>query len=181
ITEHMHARNMRRDLAIELNIPQFHDILQCFLQSQLQHDDHDPEDAPLDECPFYDGSVHVYNSASSMFYAPSDVSGLHGMCHKHIHCFPTWRNEGPCYDCVFVVTNPHMKGMLGLDVACVLCFFSFKHLGTEYPCVIIHWFDHDGPNNTGMWVIHMCNAQDIAIIHINTIYCAAQLIPVYAL
>ncbi|KAI6042368.1 hypothetical protein EDC04DRAFT_2866821 [Pisolithus marmoratus] len=171
-----------RDLAIKLNIPQFHDILWHFLQSQLQHDDHDPEDVPLDECPFYDGSVNVYNSASSMFYAPSDVSGLHGMCHKHIHCSPTWRNEGSHYDCVFVVTNPHMKGMLGLDVTHVLCFFLFKHLGTEYPCAVICWFDHvgDGPNNTGMWVVHMCNAQDIAIIHIDTIYHAAQLIPVYA-
>ncbi|KAI5992619.1 hypothetical protein EDC04DRAFT_3126973 [Pisolithus marmoratus] len=72
--------------------------------------------------------------------------------------------------------------MLGLDVTCVLCFFSFKHLGTEYPCVVICWFDRvgDGPNNTGMWVVHTCNAQDIAIIHIDTIYHAAQLIPVYA-
>ncbi|KAI6008460.1 hypothetical protein EDC04DRAFT_2871492 [Pisolithus marmoratus] len=156
-----------RDLAIELNIPQFHNILWHFLQSQLQHEDHDPEDVPLDK--LYDGSVNVYNSASSMFYAPSDMSGLHGMCHKHICCSPTWRNEGSHYDCVFVITNPHTKGMLGLDV-------------TRYPCVVICWFDHvgDGPNNTGMWVVHMCNAQDIAIIHIDTIYHAAQLIPVYA-
>ncbi|KAI6045356.1 hypothetical protein EDC04DRAFT_2865429 [Pisolithus marmoratus] len=180
------------DLAIELNIPQFHDILQHFLQSQLQHDNHNPEDVPLDECPFYDESVNVYNSVSSTFYAPSDMSGLHGMHCEHIRCSPTWRNEGSHslgaktnvydYDCVFVITNPHMKGMLGLDVTCVLCFFSFKHLGMEYPCAVICWFDHvgDGPNNTGMWVVHMCNAQDIAIIHINTIYHAAQLIPVYA-
>ncbi|KAI6032451.1 hypothetical protein EDC04DRAFT_2868927 [Pisolithus marmoratus] len=168
--------------SIELSIPQFHNILWYFLQSQLQHDDCDPEDVPLDECPFYDGPVHVYNSASSMFYAPSDVSSCHGMCHEHICYSPTWRNEGCHYDCVFVVTNPHTKGMLGLDVAHVLCFFSFKHLGTEYLCAIICWFDHigDGPNNTGMWVVHMCNAQDIAIVHINTIYCTAQLIPVYA-
>ncbi|KAI6037783.1 hypothetical protein EDC04DRAFT_2868601 [Pisolithus marmoratus] len=188
------ARNTR-DLAIELNIPQFHDILWHFLQSQLQHDDCDPEDVPLDECPFYDGSVNVYNSVSNVYnsvsnvynsvsnvYNSVDMSGLHGMCHEHIHCSPTWRNEGSHYDCVFVITNPHMKGMLGLDVACVLCFFLFKHLGTEYPCAVICWFDcvGDGPNNTGMWVVHMRNAQDIAIIHINTIYHAAQLIPVYA-
>ncbi|KAI6039615.1 hypothetical protein EDC04DRAFT_2867920 [Pisolithus marmoratus] len=181
ITKHMHVRNMR-DLAIKLNIPQFCNILWCFLQSQLQHDNHNPEDVPLDECPFYDGSVCTYNSVSLMFYAPSDMSGLHGMCCKHIHCFPTWRNEGHHYDCIFVITNAHMKGMLGLDVACVLCFFSFKHLGTEYPCAIICWFDciGDGPNNTGMWVVCTHSAQDIAIIHIDTIYCAAQLIPVYA-
>ncbi|KAI5980597.1 hypothetical protein F5J12DRAFT_698885, partial [Pisolithus orientalis] len=87
-------RNMR-DLATELNIPQLLNILCHFLQLQLQHDNHDPEDVPLGEYPFYDGSVCVYNSASSMFYAPSDVSGLHGMCHKHICCSSLWRNEGP--------------------------------------------------------------------------------------
>ncbi|KAI6043751.1 hypothetical protein EDC04DRAFT_2866238 [Pisolithus marmoratus] len=181
ITKSKHIKAVK-DLAIELNIPQFCDILQHFLQSQLQHDNRDPEDVPLDECPFYDGSVNVYNSMSSTFYAPSDMSGLHGMCCKHICCSPTWRNEGSRYDCVFVITNPHTKGMLGLDVTRVLCFFLFKHLGTEYPCVVICWFDcvGDGPNNTGMWVVCTCNAQDIAIIHIDTIYRAAQLIPVYA-
>ncbi|KAI6144676.1 hypothetical protein BKA82DRAFT_4330895 [Pisolithus tinctorius] len=127
-------------------------ILCHFLQSQLQHDDCNLEDVPLDEYPFYDGSVCVYNSASSMFYAPSDMSGLHGMCHEHIRCSPMWRNEGPRYDC------------------------------TEYPCVIIHWFScvGDGPDtNTGMWIVRMHNAQDITIIHIDTIYRTAQLIPIY--
>ena len=124
ITEHTHAKNMR-DLATELDKPQLLDILHCFLQLQLHHDDRDPEDVPLDECPFYDGSIRVYNSTSSMFYAPSDVSGLHGMRCEHICCSPVWRKQGPCYDCVFIVTNPHVEGMLGLDVAHVVCFFFF--------------------------------------------------------
>ena len=114
-----------RSLATELDIPQLVDILCRFLQSQLQHDDRDPEDVPLDECPFYDGPVNVYNSTSSMFYAPSDMSGLHSMRREHMRCSPMWRNEGPRYDCIFVVTNPHAEGMLGLDVARVLCFFFF--------------------------------------------------------
>ncbi|KIN97129.1 hypothetical protein M404DRAFT_161310 [Pisolithus tinctorius Marx 270] len=104
------------------------------------------------------------------------------MCCEHICCSPMWRNEGPHYDCVFIVTNPHVEGMLGLDVARILCFFSFKYLDTEYPCAIMHWFDRigDGPDTcTGMWIVHACNAQDIAIIHIDTIYHAAHLIPVY--
>ena len=125
IIERTRARNMK-DLATELDIPQLLNILRRFLQSQLQDDDRDPEDVPLDECPFYDGSVCVYHSASSTFYAPSDVSGLHGMRRKHIRCSPMWRNEGPRYDCVFVVTNPHAEGMLGLDVAHVLCFFFIQ-------------------------------------------------------
>ncbi|KAI5996903.1 hypothetical protein F5J12DRAFT_907013 [Pisolithus orientalis] len=167
--------NSPMDLATKLNIPQLLNILRCFLQLQLQQDVPNLEDVPLDECPFYDGCICVYNSASSTFYAPSDVSGLHSMNHKHIHCSPTWRNKGPCYDCVFIVTNPHVEGMLGLDVTCILCM--------EYPCVIVCWFDHigDGPDTcTGMWIVCACNTQDIAIIHINTIYHAAQLIPAYA-
>ncbi|KAI6008314.1 hypothetical protein F5J12DRAFT_905371 [Pisolithus orientalis] len=168
------SRNMR-DLATELNIPQLLDILCCFLQSQLQQDNHNPEDVPLDECPFYDGCICVYNSASLTFYAPSDMSGLHSMHCKHICCSSTWRNKGPHYDCVFVMTNPHVEGMLGLDVA--------HYLGTEYPCAIVCWFDHigDGPDTcTGMWIVCVHNAQDITIIHIDTIYCTAHLIPVYA-
>jgi len=31
-----------------------------------------------------------------------------------------------------------------------------------------------------MWMVHTCNAQDIAIIYIDTIYRTAQLIPIYA-
>ena len=93
IIERTRARNMR-DLATELDKPQLLDILCRFLQSQLQYDDRDPEDVPLDECPFYDGSIHVYNSASSTFYTPSDMSGLHGMHHEHICCSPMWRKEG---------------------------------------------------------------------------------------
>jgi len=75
IIEHACARNMK-DLATELDMPQLLYVLRRFLQSQLQDDDHHPEDVPLDECPFYDGFICVYNSTSSTFYAPSDVSGL---------------------------------------------------------------------------------------------------------
>ncbi|KAI6046556.1 hypothetical protein EDC04DRAFT_2558003 [Pisolithus marmoratus] len=105
------------------------------------------------------------------------------MHHKYICSCPKWRNMGPCYDCVYVVTDPHAEGMLGLDITCVLCFFSFNYLGTDYPCAIICWFDHvrDVPDaDTGMWIVHVHNPKNIAIIHINTIYHTAQLIPIYA-
>ncbi|KAI5996391.1 hypothetical protein EDD15DRAFT_2387356 [Pisolithus albus] len=183
ILERKRARNMQ-DLAIELNTPRLIDTLRRFLQLQLyRDDDRDLEDVPLDECPLYDGSVHVYNSACSTFYAPSDTSGIHGMCREYIRSCPEWRNTGPRYDCVYVVTEPRVEGMLGLDVARVLCFFSFNYLGTDYPCAIIRWFDRVGdvPDaDTGMWIVRACNPENIAIIHIDAIYRAAQLIPIYA-
>lgn len=76
--------------------------------------------------------------------------------------------------------------MHGLDIAHDLCFFSFKYLGTSYPCAVIHWFDRVGDDpdpDTGMWVVHTgyhsCNLCNIAVIHIDAIYCAAHLIPIY--
>ncbi|KIO06649.1 hypothetical protein M404DRAFT_137998 [Pisolithus tinctorius Marx 270] len=109
------------------------------------------------------------------------------MCHEYIHSYPMWRNEGPCFDCVFVVTNLEVQGMCGLDVAHVLCLFSFRYQGTLYPCAVVHWFDFtgDGPDTaTGMWIIHpsylTCNLPHISIIHIDMIYHVAHLIPIYA-
>ncbi|KAI6155779.1 hypothetical protein BKA82DRAFT_4326792 [Pisolithus tinctorius] len=173
-------------LAAELCLPQLPNILCRFLYSQLFPTD-DLDDIALDECPPYDGSVRVYNSACSTFFAPSDLCGLYGMRREHIHSCPMWRNEGPRFDCVFVVTDPEAEGMRGLDIARVLCFFSFKYQGTLYPCAVIRWFDcmGDGPDvATGMWIVHpsynACNVPHIAIIHIDAIYRAALLIPVYA-
>ncbi|KIN96825.1 hypothetical protein M404DRAFT_162080 [Pisolithus tinctorius Marx 270] len=119
----------------------------------------------------------VYNSVCSTFFAPSNLCGLYGMHCKYIHSCPMWKNEGPCFDCIFVVTNPEVEGMCGLDIACILCFFSFKYQGTLYPCAVLRWFDcmGDGPDiATGMWIIHpsynACNVPHIAIIHIDVIY-----------
>ncbi|KAI6023176.1 hypothetical protein BKA83DRAFT_119342 [Pisolithus microcarpus] len=123
ILECKHARNMQ-GLVIELSTPWLIDTLCHFLQLQLYCDDnHDPEDVPLDKCPLYDGPIHVYNSVCSMFYAPSDMSGIHSMHCEYICSCPEWRNMGPHYNCVYVVTDPHVEGVLGLDVAHVLCFF----------------------------------------------------------
>ncbi|KAI6141325.1 hypothetical protein BKA82DRAFT_28768 [Pisolithus tinctorius] len=173
-------------LAAELCLPQLPNILRHFLYSQLFPTD-DLDDIALDECPPYDGSVHVYNSACSTFFAPSDLCGRYGMRCEHIRSCPMWRNEGPRFDCVFVVTDPEAEGMRGLDIAHVLCFFSFKYQGTLYPCAVVHWFDRmgDGPDiATGMWIVcpsyNARNVPHIAIIHIDAIYRAAHLIPVYA-
>ncbi|KIM60579.1 hypothetical protein SCLCIDRAFT_123900, partial [Scleroderma citrinum Foug A] len=175
-------------LATELDIPYFPSLLRYFLHSQLDPTDTQlPEEIPLEECPFYNGKLRVYNSACSTFFAPSDLSGVHGMRREHIRSCPMWRKEGPRLDCVFIVTNPQAEGMRGLDVARILCFFSFDYLGTRYPCAVVHWFDRigDSPDeSTGMWIVRpgyqARNIRNIAVVHIDTIYRAAHLIPVYS-
>ncbi|KAI6141331.1 hypothetical protein BKA82DRAFT_4018909 [Pisolithus tinctorius] len=154
-------------LAAELCLPQLPNILHHFLYSQLFPTD-DLDDIVLNECSPYDGSVHVYNSACSTFFALSDLCGLYGMHCEHIRSCPMWRNEGPCFNCIFVVTDPEAEGTL-------------------HPCAVVCWFNRmgDGPDKaTGMWIIcpsyNAHNVPHIAIIHINVIYHAAHLIPVYA-
>ncbi|KAI6013501.1 hypothetical protein BKA83DRAFT_90391 [Pisolithus microcarpus] len=75
----------------------------------------------------------------------------------YIHTAPMWRQEGPHYDYAFVIMDPELEGMCGMDTACVLCFFSFKAGSIFYPCAIMRWFDHLGeaPDElTRMWMVH---------------------------
>ncbi|KAG2098388.1 uncharacterized protein F5147DRAFT_754784 [Suillus discolor] len=154
-------------LAEELNIPSLPDLLRRFLFQQLHpKDPRDPSNIPLAECPLYLSKISVFNSASSRFYAPSDLSGIGGMRVEHIHS--------------------SLPGMQGLEVARVRAFFSFRYRGRLYPCALISWFDKvgDAPDeDTGMWIVRpgfgADSAPGYAVIHIDSIYCAAHLIPMY--
>ncbi|KAG1730650.1 uncharacterized protein EDB91DRAFT_1239049 [Suillus paluster] len=103
--------------------------------------------------------INVFNSACSRFVAPSNLSGIGGMHREHIRACPAWRKEHPRYDCIFVNTNPDLEGMRGMDVA-------------RLP-----------DDDTGMWMVqpahHANNAPHIAIIHVDSIYRTAHLIPHY--
>lgn len=186
--ERKRARNLLQ-LGEELHIPDLASVLSRFLFEQQQQR---AGDASLetpdseDNYPQYTGQIKVFSSASALFYAPSDVSGIHGMHREIIRSTPNWRNEGPRHDCVFVNANPETEPMNGLEVARVLAWFSFHFQGTYYPCAIVNWFDRDGDQpdkDTGMWLVRpQVNQQQqrtCSIIHIDTIYRAAHLIPVY--
>ncbi|KAG2058779.1 hypothetical protein BDR06DRAFT_980191 [Suillus hirtellus] len=136
-------------LAEELNIPSLPDLLRCFL---FQH----------------------------------DLSGISGMRVEHICSCPIWWNEYQRHDCVFVNTDSSLPGMQGLEVAHVHAFFSFRYQGRLYPCALISWFNKvgDAPDeDTGMWIVRpgfgADGAPEYAVIHIDSIYCAAHLIPMY--
>ncbi|KAI6114259.1 hypothetical protein F5141DRAFT_1187848 [Pisolithus sp. B1] len=166
VFEHTCTKNVGA-LAAELGVTEIPNILCHFLHSQLcPTDNHDPEDIPLQECPSFNGKICVCNSMCSTFFAPSQLNGTYGMHHEYICSCPMWRGGGPHLD----------YGMHHLDIAHILCFFSFKYLGKLFPCAIVHWFDHvrDGPDTaTGMWIVcpsyHTHNHWNITIIHINTV------------
>ncbi|KAH7904887.1 hypothetical protein BJ138DRAFT_1118986 [Hygrophoropsis aurantiaca] len=173
-------------LAVELNIPDLPHLVRSFLFDQMRpHDPSDVSDVSLVQFPEYTGKISIFNSASSRFYAPSDISGIGGMRTEYIRACPKWRNEHPRYDCVFLNIDPELRGMRGLEIARVLCFFSFELNSVTYPCAIIHWFDKldDAPDeDTGMWMVKKAltdNTPNISVVHIDTIYRAAHLIPIY--
>ncbi|KAF9236391.1 hypothetical protein BU15DRAFT_89145 [Melanogaster broomeanus] len=141
------------------------------LLQTLPNDLRNLEDVPFYECPLYEGKISVFQSASSRFYAPSDLSGVAGMCTEHICACLKWRNEHTRYDCVFVnmnISEAGEQGMHGLEVA---------RVWVTYPCAVIRWFDKvgDGPDtDPGMWVVcpaHAANHSPAdAIIHIGSIF-----------
>ncbi|KAG0693860.1 hypothetical protein DFH29DRAFT_815943 [Suillus ampliporus] len=175
------------EVALKLSIPHLPNLLRHFLFSQLNPDDpRDPSEVPLACCPQFDDKINIFNSACSRFFAPSDLSGISGMRHEYIRACPIWRNKHPRFDCVFVNMNPGLDSMRGMDVTRVLSFFSFTYKAKLYPCAVVWWFDtiRDLPNeDTRMWVVQPAhnanNMPHISIIHINSIYRAAHLIPVY--
>ena len=68
-TERKHACTLT-ELSLELRIPQLHDMLQQFLFQITHHNDpRDPNNVPLEECPYLDGKVRVkvYHSSTVVF------------------------------------------------------------------------------------------------------------------
>ncbi|KAH7919985.1 hypothetical protein BV22DRAFT_1107896 [Leucogyrophana mollusca] len=150
------------------------------------YDTHSVADVPLRDCPNYTGHIDMFNSVVSTFFAPSDASGFGGMQHEHIHATPRWRQDSGCYDCVFVNTDNTTDGINGMDIALVLCFFSFSYKKVTYPCALVHWFKVIGTRpdrDTGMWMVHPSfdkdGAREISIIHIDSIFRAAHLLPIF--
>jgi hypothetical protein len=175
-------------LANELAIPHLADLVRDFLVEQLYPEMRAAEipDSIMD-CPRYEGRIRVFNSAVSTFFAPSDLSGIGGMKREHIRVSPNWRNGHARKDCVFVITDPNIHGMRGMDVARVLTFFSFRLRGGFYPCAVVRWFNRVGntpDDETGLWMVEPSSINGhahFAVIHVESIFRSAHLIPVYGI
>ena len=171
----------------KLELPGFPQLLRCFLYDQTYPDARIPSShVSIDACPAFQGKISVFPSASATFRAPSDPSGPRGMRREYIRATPTWRSSHSRYDCVFVNARPELPGMCGLEIARVFLFFAFVHEGTRYPCALVQWFSVIGDEpeeETGYWMVepefHEDGQPYLAVIHLESIFRAAHLLPVY--
>ena len=101
------------DIEIE---PYLSNLIQKFIYDQQHPDDCSNSSSVSAHPPFF-GLITIYPSAVATFHAPSNPSGIGGMCHERIRAMNLWRKGSSCYDTIFVNTDPSMEGMRGLDVA----------------------------------------------------------------
>ncbi|EMD31400.1 hypothetical protein CERSUDRAFT_60074, partial [Gelatoporia subvermispora B] len=174
-------------LAAEVEQPRLLELICRFLYDQLEPESEiSSDDISIEDCPCFNENVYIYYSAAATFFAPSDPCGVGGMHREHIRATPSWYKGPPRYDCVFVNTDPNADGMLGLEVARIHLFMSFRYHGVRYPCALVHWYERiaSKPDDvTGLWQVGAQYAADdspiLGIIHLDTITRAAHLMPQY--
>ncbi|KAF8810186.1 hypothetical protein BYT27DRAFT_7282380 [Phlegmacium glaucopus] len=170
-------------IGVDMDIPSLHFLTHQFLSSQV-----DPNADPISTytSPIISSPVKIFHSALIIFHAPSDPSGMTGMRREYARSTPSWRQDGPRRDCVFVTVNPDAKGIRRLEVGRVLLFFSFVHETKTYPCALVHWFPRvdEAPDvDTGMWIAQpeftSPGKPALQVIHIDTIARLAHLLPIF--
>lgn len=162
-------------------------MIQQFLYDQLHVGDHEAPDFDPVAAPSFMGRVSVFSSAAASFHAPSDLSGTGGMRREHIRATTSWRGGPARHDCVLVGTNNEVNcGLDGLAVARVLRFLGFKYRTKYLQCAVVHWFSYVTDSrdpDTGMHIVAPSTnddgTPDISLIHIDCIFRAAHLIPLY--
>ena len=180
-------------LGQKIGHPNLPDLVRKYLFQQTCPDPDPNADQPLIAPhrinPSHAEHLKVFHSARAIFCAPSNPSTAAGMFHETIRATPSWnRGEipGPRYNCVLISNGESTESsMSGLLVARVLLFFSFVLNGEHHKCALVHWFSIFGeqpdPDN-GMWVVtpdYFGDAPNLAIIHIDSIFRAAHLLPVF--
>ncbi|KIM41784.1 hypothetical protein M413DRAFT_27359 [Hebeloma cylindrosporum] len=175
-----------QELGTRLNIPDLRGRISRFLYEQDNPDLDIPlDDVPLSACPQFEGNIRVFPSAISIYYAPSDKSGVRGMFRERIRAVESWRKGPARYDCVFVERDPDLPGFRGLYVARVRAFLSITHNKVKYPCALVWWFSTVGDSpcpDTGMWMVEpdfdQTGNRAMSIIHIDSILRGAHLMGV---
>jgi len=132
-----------------------------------------------------DPNVSVVSSAISLYFAPSDRSGITGCKRELIRATPSWRKGSYHYDAILVRTGlppgPH-----GLSVAQLHLLFSFIFNDIRREVALVKWFSYIGSSpdeETGMWMVEKENRDDgfplMDFISIDTILRGCHLLPVH--
>ena len=124
----------------------------------------------------YNNKINIYTSAISLFYTPSDLSGVGGMHHEHICAMPSWHKGPAQYDTMLINADSQLEGMRGMEVAHVHLLFSFMYDECTYPCAYVDWYtlEEDGPDaDTGMWIATP-DRDHSAVIHLDAIICCCD-------
>ena len=136
------------------------------------------------ELPQFHGHIHVHHSALAMFFVPSDLCGVGGMCQERIRSMPSWYDH-PHHDTVFVILDDTLPGMKGMVIACVHLFLSFNYKRVDYSCAFVNWLvcnSNDPDPDTGMWIVSLeeqGGKPTAQVIDVKTIACTAHLLPVF--
>jgi hypothetical protein len=102
-------QSLPKDITAKVEQPDLSHLIQQFIYNQQHPESHsDISNSPL---PMFYGKITIYPSAVAMFHAPSNISGIGGMCHKCIHAVKSWRKGPGHYDTIFVNTDPSVEGM----------------------------------------------------------------------
>lgn len=144
-------------------------------------------EVPEFELPEISSRVSVFNSATAIYYAPSNPSSAEGMFRETIRSTEMWKQgdvPAPRRDCVLVEDHSQEEedSINGLHVARVLLFFDIKYEDVYYSCALVHWYDRskDAPDAlTGMWSVEP-RLHRMSVIDVNSILRGAHLLPVFA-
>ncbi|KAI0757759.1 hypothetical protein C8Q80DRAFT_1091076 [Daedaleopsis nitida] len=175
-------------VAEDLGEPRLVEHLRRYLHRQYNPDDPDPDALPIHLCPYVwsGSSIAVYRTASSTFYAPSELCGPGGMHREMIRATPRWWGAYARYDTVLVNIDPDRLGLDGMLVARIRAFLSYLHEGDLQQCALVEWFASEGdmPDTvSGMWVVcpelYDDGERVVDVIPISSIVRACHLVPVY--
>ena len=174
-------------LAQYINEPDFPYAFKSFLYSMRHPNRIVPED--VETRVNFGGKIHVFHSAITRFYSPSDLCGPCGMYRQRIRCNPSWYGHTR-HDTVFVVVDEEQSGMRGMLVARVHLLFSFTddealNGGETVQCALVSWFplSSDEPDSeTGMWTVKPEGPpqnRPVQVIPLKSIARGAHLLPRY--
>lgn len=170
------------NLATEIDQPDLHHLIRLYLFEQLNSGDGWLPDLQNHH------RITIFPSVVATFYAPSDISGIHGMRTERIRALPSWRGGPGRYDCIFIRNDTcpaSPDSFHDLRIARARVFFSFTFHTVVHCCALVHDFEVVGTEpdeDTGMWVVKpsLDNGRPRGrVLPLDSIYRAVHLIPVY--